>query len=90
MKLDEFRESQERGCNTCLIHQSPITGHVFVLVDDTSYKKVWDDLRVEVKRYIKSKNGNWSAGFLYAGNDYVCAMNAFQDCLTEPVSDGEN
>ena len=83
MTLDEFRESQEKGCSQCLIHQSPISGHVFVLIDDTSYK-VWGDLRVEVKRYIKNKDGHCSTCFLYAGNDYVCAMNAFQDCLTEP------
>jgi len=85
MKLDEFRESQEKDCNTCLVHQSPVTGNVFVLIDDTSCK-TWDDLRVEVKRYVQDKDGRWAAGFLYAGNDYVCAMNAFQKCLNEAVA----
>jgi hypothetical protein len=87
MTLDEFRESQEKGFSQCLIHQSPITGNVYVLIDDTSLTK--GDLVVEVKRYIKDKDGRWTVGFLYAGNDYVCAMNAFQKCLNEPVDGNE-
>ena len=83
MKLDEFREQQEKGFSQCLEHQNKFSGNVYVLIDNTSHET--GDLVVEVKRYIKDKDGRWSVGYLYAGNDYVCAMNAFQTCLTEPV-----
>lgn len=82
MKLSEFRESQEKGFNAAtLIHHNTNTGSVYVLIDRTE-----PELRIEVKRYVFDGE-QWSVGFLYVGNDYVCAMDKFQGALNSCIVD---
>lgn len=84
MNLEQFREQQEKGFNApCLIHQNTSTGAVYVLIDNTD----GGELKVEVKRYILDRDNNWTVGFLYAGDDYVCAMDKFRGCLNTAVVD---
>ena len=83
MKLSEFRKQQEKGFDApILIHQNTNTGNVYVLlVNRTDCFP-----RIEVKRYVFDGE-RWSVGYLYAGKDYVAAMEKFQGCLNRCVVD---
>lgn len=82
MNLSEFRESQEEGFNAAsLTHQCKITGDVYVLIDRTS-----PELLIEVRRYVLYGK-IWTIGILYTGNDYICAMDKFQECLNGCIVD---
>lgn len=85
MQLSEFRKQQEKGFDApILIHHNTNTGNVYVLlVNRTDCFP-----RIEVKRYIFDGE-RWSVGYLYAGKDYVAAMEKFQgslnSCIVDPL-----
>lgn len=83
MKLSEFREQQEKGFEAATLrHQNTNTGNVYVLIDKPSD----GGLTIEVKKYVFDGE-KWNVRDLYVGNDYVCAMDEFSNCLNYAIVD---